>query len=274
MEKDIQVSVDKLCIVANFKNIYKNVYRFLEFKSFLEQYQYQGNFNFISIKDSYYYNYSYMINDNECFLQYHDERYCLRLEFNPNKINDLTREIIKGIFNYCEDFHLTRLDIACDLYNYDLSSYNITTLRNLKKAYYYDRVGNLETVYIGSLSSNRFFRIYNKALEQHQVGDWWRVELQLRDVYIDMFLNTYRDFFNDVLIYKYEPINNINFNTKATLEYLLNDMTRFCEADKRTRSKYRKIIKSLELKSMAFINDIVMLSRDKLHNTILEYVVI
>ncbi|MDD4706415.1 MAG: replication initiation factor domain-containing protein [Bacilli bacterium] len=271
MKKNIEISLDKICICANFIPLFKfNSKYFLDFEEELFSFSKEHK---ISIKDisNYKYTNTYLI-DEKIFFQYNRETYECRIEFNPNKINELENEILQFILKQCFNYHLTRIDIACDLFNYKLQDYNITTLKPMKKAYYYDRVGELETVYIGSLKSNRFFRIYNKAREQNEVGDWWRVELQLRDIYIDYFLNSWKDFFNDILIYKYEPLKKYTLNTRIYLEYLLQDINRFKDFDRTTKSKYKKIIEHLELDSMKFLGDLVDASKNEIVNTIKDYI--
>lgn len=277
-DKSFLVSCDKLSIVGSFLPMYthnfQDFYRSV-FLSFLQPLLEVNESKVVGVSNDFTFTDSFMINSS-IFLQWNTVNYKVRLEFNPNLITIEDKNLIHSILKYLTDLHITRLDVAVDLYNYNLELYNITTLKPLKKAYYHDRVGQLETVYLGSQISSRFFRIYNKAKEQKLTNvNWWRVELQLRQVYIDKFLHGYDQFFSDILIYRYNSniFKTLGFNQKAILDYLLQDMNRFSElTDFRTKLKYKKLIRSLELESLTFINDLVELSKHDLIDMINSYI--
>ena len=108
------------------------------------------------------------------------------------------------------------------------------------------------------MGSNKFIRIYNKAKEQKINNmDWWRVELQLRDKNIDIYLNDTKDFLEDVYFFKYITLDNYSAIEKATLEYLLRDYSRITQLSKNQRTKYKKIIRNLKEGSLDFINPII-----------------
>jgi len=281
MERKIQISVDKITIVGDFKASYQHTDTFKHFIDRFNKWRYEpksiddetGRIEYEYSIDSknvgsvWYYNQSYMVNGH-CFFQFHDEKYKIRLDFNPNLIDDETKTFIKDVLIFCDNLHLTRLDVCHDLFGYNLKDYNITSLKGLKKAYYYDSSHNIESVYIGAMSSDRFIRVYNKTIEQKKKrkenvpDDWWRVELQMRDLYIDEFLNTYKDFYSDLLIYKYSHIEKYDFHTKSILNYLLQDITRFSQIDdKRTKKRYKDIINQLELESIDNLNDVAQVGK-------------
>jgi len=274
MEKALKCSIDKICYVGNFKGqpideSSSNSELFLKFlyKLFLEL-----PCKRLSI-DNFYYKYSYMINE-KIFFQFGNDKNSFRIEFNPNMLIDSEKESIKHILSYGFDFHLTRLDVAIDLYNYDLSSYNITTLKPIKKAYYYGKDGLLETAYFGSMKSNRFFRIYNKAKEQNLKNiDWWRFELQIRDMYITPFLNNYIDYFKDIFCYKYEIVKDkkMSFLEVCSINYLLMFPQELHQLEVRTKRKYKNLFDSLSIASLDYLNDIVNASKIDLLSSIFEY---
>jgi len=291
LEKSIQISVDKITLVGTFKQVYQykdtfnifllsfNKWRFDIKKVDEDTGQCFSEYN-IEQKNTttiYHFNQSYMVN-NLCFFQFHDTEFKIRLDFNPNLIDQETKLFIKQVLCYCDNLHLTRLDVCHDLFNYKLIDYNITSLKPLKKAYYYDRSHNLETVYIGAMASDRFIRVYDKTKEQTQKKkkdvpqDWWRVELQIRDLYIDKFLNTYNDFYEDLLIFKYSHIENYDITEKATINYLLQDITRISQIkDKRTQKKYRDIIRNLQLESIDNLNDVAQAGKSAITNILSDY---
>lgn len=250
MEKQVFFSIDKLCVLGKFKNIEN-------FEVFI-QYCYSN----IRFKPRYitnqFYGNSFSIEDLG-FLQVDRVSSNFRFEFNPNHVKTLEdKDIVNTILSYFTDFHFSRLDIALDLYNYNIYDYNIVDLSPRKKAYYYDRVGKLETCYFGAVGSNKFVRIYNKAKEQNVPEvDWWRVELQLRDSNIDVYLEDRKDFLEDIYFFRYVSIDSYSTVEKATLEYLIHDYSRINELAKNQKTKYKKMIRELKEESLDFINPIM-----------------
>jgi hypothetical protein len=113
-----------------------------------------------------------------------------RLEFNPNKC---TWKIVHNIIRRLKFPKITRLDVAIDYYNIDLSEFDVigNTARKCEKIF--SRSGKLETFYHGSRHSDIFTRIYDKAkesqknklldVEEEIQSDllWWRVEAVIKD---------------------------------------------------------------------------------------------
>lgn len=249
-EGRVEFSIDKLTVLGEFISN-KLISSFIEM---LEDVP----FCFRKYIDTSFYSRSYLIFDLG-FLQFDTVTCKFRLEFNPNKLTDYTTNLLKIILSYFKKFHFSRIDLAIDLYDYDFFTYNLVDLNSRKKAFYYDRQGNLETAYFGSMSSSKYIRVYNKALEQKlEKGiDWWRVELQLRDTYITSYLDGLKDLLDGLLIFKYVSICNLNYKDRAILEYLLRDPSRFCELPKKNRLKYKKMINELKLESLTFVNDLM-----------------
>lgn len=253
IEKFYDFSIDKLTVLGTLKC--KDYYfHLIDFAN-----TYPIPF-FEKVIDTQFFTKSWKITDFG-FLQIDITTLKFRLEFNPNKvINQIQKKLLNTLLSYIKDVHFSRIDLAIDLYNFNLYDYNIVDLNPRKKAYYYDRVGKLETCYFGSMSSNKFIRIYNKAVEQKikdKDVDWWRVELQLRDTYIDTYLTGFKDFLEGILIFKYVTIEELSFNDKACLDYLLRDMSRLSLLSKNARTKYKKIIRELKTESLSFINDLM-----------------
>lgn len=276
LQKDITISIDKLCIVADFIDFYITDYPMF-YSTFVRSILDLQNYSIFepkNVSNSYKYQTAYLVN-KDTYIEYSFDSKSIRIEFNPNKVNDLSKQVIKKLLFYTTNIHFTRLDIACDLFNYNFKDYNITSLKPIKKAFYYSTSNALETAYIGSLKSNRFFRIYNKALEQKIKDiDWWRVELQLRDIYIDRFLNSYYDFFSDILIYKYNPYDLLSFTDSCILNYLLEDTSRLKEInDKRKKKKFKDLIRMLELDSLNFLHDLISLSKSSILTTLNTYLI-
>ena len=227
IERFCDFSIDKLTVLGTLKckDYYFNLIDFA--------YTYPIPF-FEKVIDTQFFTKSWRITDFG-FLQIDITTLKFRLEFNPNKItSQLQKKLLNTLLSYIKDVHFSRIDLAIDLYNYNLYDYNIVDLNPRKKAYYYDRAGKLETCYFGSMSSNKFIRIYNKAVEQKVKDknfdsdvDWWRVELQLRDTYIDTYLTGFKDFLDGILIFKYCSVESLSFAYKACLAYILKDFSYF-----------------------------------------------
>ena len=257
IDKFCDFSIDKLTVLGTLKckEYYFNLINFA--------YTYPIPF-FEKVIDTQFFTKSWRITDFG-FLQIDITTLKFRLEFNPNKItSQLQKKLLNTLLSYIKDVHFSRIDLAIDLYNYNLYDYNIVDLNSRKKAYYYDRTGKLETCYFGSMSSNKFIRIYNKGVEQKVKDknfnvdvDWWRVELQLRDTYIDTYLTGFKDFLDGILIFKYYSVENLSFTDKACLDYILKDISRLGLLSKNARTRYKRIINDLKLESLGFINDLM-----------------
>lgn len=257
IDKFCDFSIDKLTVLGTLKckEYYFNLIDFA--------YTYPIPF-FEKVIDTQFFTKSWRITDFG-FLQIDITTLKFRLEFNPNKItSQLQKKLLNTLLSYIKDVHFSRIDLAIDLYNYNLYDYNIVDLNARKKAYYYDRTGKLETCYFGSMSSNKFIRIYNKGVEQKVKDknfnidvDWWRVELQLRDTYIDTYLTGFKDFLDGILIFKYYSVENLSFTDKACLDYILKDISRLGLLSKNARTRYKRIINDLKLESLSFINDLM-----------------
>lgn len=84
--------------------------------------------------------------------------------------------------------HISRFDIACDLYDDSLTMDKLRSyVRNCKFvckscSYLITEGTDEECIYFGSKNSDRRLRIYDKALEKHAYDeDWIRFEFQLRN---------------------------------------------------------------------------------------------
>lgn len=260
MEKKLTFSIDRLTIIGSF----------IHNTSFYQYYDYLNNIDEefcyeVKNNDSSIFMFSYTI-EGLGFVQIDKPTSKIRIDFNPNKISLFGKSILNDLLSCIKNIHYSRLDLAIDLYNYNISNYNIIDIGNRKSAYYYDQKGRLETIYSGSSKSNKYIRIYNKAVEQKLAIDWWRFEVQLRDIYIDKYLTEITDFYNDILVYKYNVIDKYTLEENAMLEYLLHDIKRLNLLSKNSKTKYRKIIRELELTSLDFFDSILNLASDKVIN--------
>ncbi|MGG0460281.1 replication initiation factor domain-containing protein [Priestia aryabhattai] len=185
-----------------------------------------------------------------------DDKSKVRVDFNPNTSN---LEEIKHILSYLKYPHLTRLDVAIDYFNMDFQNIDWSCMRARKRNYWTDKYGTLETLYIGSPTSDKRFRIYNKALEmkekekedeaENHVEKWWRVEVQQRFKSNDIYSS--KEYFLpnlfDIRPYKKRPdISFIDkFSERMVLAGLLERPEELRKADKKTRAKYKKLLEEV-----------------------------
>ncbi len=255
-EKRLFFSIDRLTIMAslNDDNAFYHLYHYMSSLDFCY---------FCSRADTTMFEYSYTI-EGLGYVQFDRVDKKLRVDFNPNKLSLDGRGVLNFLLSFVKDIHYSRIDLAIDLYNYDIASYNIIDIGNRKSAYFYDRKGKLETIYSGSMKSNKYIRIYNKAVEQKLKDiDWWRFEIQLRDIYIDKYLNEISEFYKDILVYQYNTVKKYSVEENAMVEFLLKDSSRFDFLSKNSRSKYKKIIRELEISSLDFFDSILNLATEK-----------
>lgn len=169
----------------------------------------------------------------------------LRYEFNPNRkeYNKLHYEVL----GHMKDVHFTRIDVAFDIYDIDMSSWRWIDLLGRPFNVWYSGTGEVETWYIGGRNSDLRIRIYNKAKEQQKKEKiWWRVEVQMRretckiveEYGGELIYNPFKDIFPVVD----DDFKHLDIKTRALVKYLIQHPEGFSELAKASRSKYRKIL--------------------------------
>ncbi len=176
------------------------------------------------------------------------DRRNMRVEFNPNKLTHEEMLWLKqNIIDYMEDDGFTRLDLAFDFED-DLSDYYAMTDKSVKKTIFYGRNGKPETKYFGVRDSDRFIRIYNKKQERKDNADievmsehLWRVEIELKRDMVDYW----NDCFNDLHILQPDWKTIERTSDRAMVFMLLNDEEEWGKLERRTKNKYKKLIKEI-----------------------------
>ena len=174
------------------------------------------------------------------------DRRNMRVEFNPNKLtHDEMLWLKQNIISYMEDIGFTRLDLAFD-FESDLNDYYALSDKAVKKTIFYGRNGKPETKYFGVRDSDRFIRIYNKKQERKDNADieinseyLWRVEIELKRNMVDYW----DDCFNDLHILKPNLKVIENMQERAMLYLLIHEEDEWGNLERRTKNKYRKILK-------------------------------
>lgn len=169
----------------------------------------------------------------------------LRYDFNPNNKN--YEKLHCDVLRLMKDSHFTRIDVAFDIYNVDMSSWRWIDTVGRPFNVWYSGSGAVETWYIGGKSSVIKIRIYDKAKEQ-KVKDklWWRVELQMRREACKMIekLNgeLYFNPFEGIYPVADDDFKHLDIKTRALVKYLINEPQSFSELSVNSRSKYKKIL--------------------------------
>lgn len=187
----------------------------------------------------------------------------VRLDFNPNKAN---ANEIGYILSYLKYPHLTRLDIAVDYFEVDFQDVEWSSMRSRKKNYWKDEYGTLETLYLGAQTSDKRFRIYNKALEMREkkkesinAGHWWRVEVQQRFKANENYSPSEYLLPNLFDIRPYRKKLDISFIDKFSermmVAGLLEHPEELKKADKKTRAKYKKLLEEVRERTGAVLEN-------------------
>lgn len=173
----------------------------------------------------------------------------MRLEFNPNHLADYHMHIlIQDILSLVTFKHISRADLAFDL-DSDLSRLKVNYKRNVKTKYYFSETNQLETLYLGSSTSERQMRMYNKKLERESNDDdsldnyqnYWRIEFQMRRESINSWETILDDYtFNFNL--DFSDIENLA--DKLVLEAIADKRISFPDIkEKKERERLRRIFK-------------------------------
>lgn len=174
----------------------------------------------------------------------------LRYEFNPN--NKTYEKVHLSVLKMLKDAHCTRIDIAFDVFDVDMSNWKWIDQKGRPSNIWYDGKCKRETVYIGGKDSDLRLRIYDKAKEQKEKDrEWWRVEVQLRGELAENYRlmsrkgNVNINPFDDVTPVLDGDFPELDIKKRAMVKYLLAYPSGFAELSTATRSQYRKIIAGL-----------------------------
>lgn len=171
------------------------------------------------------------------------------VEFNPNKFpTDDLKPLIDVLFKFMNNTHLTRIDLAFDI-QADLSNYKVFKNVGIQQRIFLGRKSEVETMYIGSPTSDNHIKIYNKKLQLEKeeniyidLEDLWRFEITLKSKKIYDLRNALRNI--DLYLPNYELSDSLQ--EKAMLYFLEEHPNHWQDLHQNTRTKYRKIIKETQ----------------------------
>lgn len=188
------------------------------------------------------------------------EKRNFRMEFNPSKITLEQSEWLKSKIIYLLDkVGITRLDLAFDC-DFDLSLFNFEYKNALKSSEFKDRTGKIETMYFGSRNSDIYYRIYNKKLELKEKQDviiddpiLWRYEIEMKNAdTIDSLIATGFPMFDDKRIIQYD-VDSLSAEENLMVTGLLAKPHLMGDLSKYSRTKYRKLLKSLDGNDVTYL---------------------
>lgn len=168
----------------------------------------------------------------------------IRVDCNPNLFNTpplLTafHAALDSILVNLRHIKVTRIDLAID-FPFDLSTYYMDTQQPKSSSNYLSSSKNLETQYLGGRGSAEQFRIYDKQRQAGLDETKWRVEAQYRFRATSELLNLVP--FSGLQISK--PVTTGTTPVDAIFLHALQTKPElFGPLDKRTRAKYRKMLR-------------------------------
>ena len=256
-----KISFDAMTIVGNLNKI--NARKLSEFMSIEPQIRLwdilQTKFKAKALQEKVYIEYDKVKADTW-------DRRNMRVEFNPNKLTHEEMLWLKqNVIGYMEDDGFTRLDLAFDFED-DLSDYYAMTDKSVKKTIFYGRNGKPETKYFGVRDSDRFIRIYNKKQERKDNADieinsehLWRVEIELKRNMVDYW----NDCFNDLHILKPDWKTIQRTSDRAMLFMLLSEEEEWGKLERRTKNKYKNLIKEISPIDLTDLMKLTLKSNEK-----------
>lgn len=259
-QNDFRVSIDRLTIVANLSyEAFENAVKRWKLLPFFER---CGSGWQVLDKSNCYYDdfgnkHDYVPPEQVAYLEmpkFLNNK--IRIDFNPNHgmETEAGRWLLANVIAKLPEKHFSRCDIAFDIFNHaEIENYQLWQF-GIKKKYFYGRGGNLETIYFGSRSSERQIRLYNKKVELEKrhgkivnLNSLWRLELQLRGSKIENYVNEVKEMLEHFYMPDWE--NEVTLEKKMKLYALMHEPKFYSEATKKSKERYRKMIKEAKPKN-------------------------
>lgn len=207
----------------------------------------------------------------------------IRIDFNPKRVrqNPIAEQIreLKWIISQLIDIKFSRLDIAIDILNVDVTGYR-PYLFGATSSIIYGRDQAPQTYYVGARSSRSQLRFYNKFAElkasRKKIPDgiksYWRFEVQLRGSKTETW-------YEDCLakldnFYKIDPHGASNLHDEMVLAALAVDRSFFDRMGKNSQQKYRKMLRNSDVQVRDLTNlmiEAVKLSKSRIEAELKDY---
>ncbi|KXT71292.1 Replication initiation protein [Streptococcus gordonii] len=192
-----------------------------------------------------------------------------RLEFNPNKLRPIDKNILDKIITYLEDISISRADLAFDFFELDCSNFILEKKgKGVATKEFRSKTGKLETKYLGASRSEKQIRLYDKKLEQlsngtdqerqfaNQFKNWWRLEFQLRSRSVDELFTVV-----DEIIFKPNNFDNLTIESQLYLSAMLHDKSTWRKVHRNTKTKYKKLLDTYQTSDIDYLAEIKNLLR-------------
>lgn len=218
-----------------------------------------------------------------------------RIDFNPREtVEEALIHLNTSVLPYLINKGLSRLDVAFDV-NADLNDGYYIYQSGIHKSKYYYGKDSLETLYLGSPSSARYLRIYDKKNQLREIKEieidepfLWRIEYELRNNYVDNLDESITELLNGLIIRQLsiEQLSDKEyFTAKVLYDYemaklketndeeenpLINPWNRLSTNSK---TKYRKILRELppERDLVPVLQNVLLQSKQRLLDEIGVY---
>ena len=174
------------------------------------------------------------------------------VQYNPNHLRKEDIEQLERVMSSVDHAHLTRVDLACDIYNIPLTKYDFG-LFNLTREIRRTKSGDLETRYWGAGRSERLIRLYDKKRERtaHKkeddipewAEDWWRLEFQFRQGKVEKWEEEILDKMGSFQVLALDDNDDISEVDKAVLRAVNDDKFNFKNVGKAYAAKIRKMVR-------------------------------
>ncbi|HFJ9350676.1 hypothetical protein SIM13_28710 [Bacillus cereus group sp. BfR-BA-01233] len=199
------------------------------------------------------------LDEGSAYFQYNSRDNKIRIEFNPKHArgNRFIEKAYKEFVDHIEDRYFSRIDIALD-YEFDFFQYKILDLKPNRTMKPYIRNGKIETIEFGMRSSDLQIVMYDKIKERKAKDkefktdktEYKRVEVRIgRSEFVDRVLDDWGNInpFDGIKLLKNEPRDGFKTAVeKAAVMGIVAEPSILQEMDKRTRSKYKKLLDLME----------------------------
>ena len=168
-------------------------------------------------------------------------------------VNDDEIQSLLDIVKLMTNPHFTRIDVCIDIINskYPNMAHRIYKfgVSERKFSEYFGKNKELQTLYIGSSSSQQQVRYYDKLVERRyrripvdpKIKQWERLELQLRGTSTEEWKQRYKEVLKCFKISNLKAIKNVWH--RSMLYSLEKNVTKWSEISKSVRAELRKEIK-------------------------------
>lgn len=161
-----------------------------------------------------------------------------RVEYNPMKISDSQKFFLnESILDHLHNKKFSRIDLAFDT---DEKLLDCRFFHNFKKVKSIEEYDRLTYKFLGADSSHKNICIYEKSEETQ------RLEFRFRHNYATLFLNDELDPFKNFDIRKNFDKSGLSVEEYCRIKVILDEPGVIRQFSRNTRTKIRKIIKSLK----------------------------